>query len=96
VAKEWPEGFRFDPAARWDDEVRRLADAADADVVVHLVPAGSSPGRDGEIGMARECDTKCGRPAARIYEVPIRDGSGTNTAAVDLGSSFIDHGMASA
>jgi hypothetical protein len=27
---QWPEGFRLDPNARWDDEIKRLSEAADA------------------------------------------------------------------
>jgi hypothetical protein len=27
---QWPEGFRPDPNARWDDEIKRLSEAADA------------------------------------------------------------------
>jgi hypothetical protein len=30
VAVQWPEGFRLDPNARWDDEIKRLGEAADA------------------------------------------------------------------
>ena len=27
---QWPEGFRLDPDGRWDDEIKRLSEAADA------------------------------------------------------------------
>jgi hypothetical protein len=27
VAVQWPEGFRLDPNARWDDEIKRLIEA---------------------------------------------------------------------
>jgi len=27
---QWPEGFRLDPEGRWDDEIKRLSEAADA------------------------------------------------------------------
>jgi hypothetical protein len=30
VAVQWPEGFRLDPDGRWDDEIKRLSEAADA------------------------------------------------------------------
>jgi hypothetical protein len=30
VAVQWPEGFRLDPNARWDDEIKRLSEAAGA------------------------------------------------------------------
>ena len=35
---QWPEGFRLDPEGRWDDEIERLSDAADAfDRVANVV-----------------------------------------------------------
>jgi hypothetical protein len=35
---QWPEGFRPDPEGRWDDEIERLSDAADAfDRVANVV-----------------------------------------------------------
>lgn len=34
MAGEWPEGFQLNPAAGFDDEMSRLGDAANADVVV--------------------------------------------------------------
>lgn len=30
MAVQWPEGFRLDPNARWDDEIKRLSEATDA------------------------------------------------------------------
>jgi Phosphate transporter family len=30
VAVQWREGFRLDPNARWDDEIKRLSETADA------------------------------------------------------------------
>jgi hypothetical protein len=54
VAGEWPEGFRLKPDARFDDEMQRLSQAADADVTFRLVERNES---------VRECTTGCSEPA---------------------------------
>jgi hypothetical protein len=61
---EWPEGFRFDPNARWDDEIRRLSQAADADVVFRLADKTES---------VHDCATGCSERATRNFTVSTPD-----------------------
>jgi hypothetical protein len=64
VTGHWPEGFRLNPNARWDDEVRRLGEAANADVVFGLADKKDS---------VHECATKCPEPATRNITVSTPD-----------------------
>jgi hypothetical protein len=64
MAGEWPEGFRLDPNARWDDEIQRLSEAANADVVFQLTDKRDS---------AHECATQCSKPATRNVTVSTPD-----------------------
>ena len=61
MAGEWPEGFRLNPDARWDDEIKRLSSAANADVVFKLAD------------RVHECATKCAEPATRNVTVSTPD-----------------------
>jgi len=64
MAGEWPEGFRLNPAARFDDEMQRLGEAANADVVVRLTEGNKA---------VRACITGCTEPAVRIITVSSPD-----------------------
>jgi hypothetical protein len=64
MAGEWPEGFRLDPNARWNDEIRRLSETANADVVFQLAERRES---------AHECATRCPNPATRNLTVSTPD-----------------------
>jgi hypothetical protein len=64
VRGQWPEGFRLDPDARWDKEIQRLSEAANADVVFQLADRKE---------RVHECATKCSEPAARAITVSTPD-----------------------
>lgn len=65
---EWPEGFRLKPDARFDDEMQRLAEAGDADVVFRLQERSEPRAGGGEV---RPCDC-CSRPATHNFAVSFR------------------------
>jgi hypothetical protein len=64
MAGEWPEGFRFNPDAPIDDEVKRLSEAANADVTFRLTDRTES---------VHECDTGCPQRATRNVTVSTPD-----------------------
>jgi hypothetical protein len=70
VAGQWPEGFRFDPNARWDDEIKRLSEAANADVVFGLTE------------KQHECATGCSQQVTRTVTVSTPDK--TTSTSLDL------------
>jgi hypothetical protein len=73
VAGEWPEGFRLNPTAAFDDEMSRLGAAANADIVVRLVERSET---------VRDCATGCPEPAVRTITVSTPDKQ--VVASVDL------------
>jgi hypothetical protein len=64
MAGEWPEGFRLEPNARWNDEIQRLSEAANADVVFQLADRPES---------VHECATGCSERATRNVTVSTPD-----------------------
>jgi hypothetical protein len=69
VAGEWPDGFRLNPDARFDDEVRRLAEAANADVTFRFQERSEQGADRGDAGRTCDC---CARPATHNFVVPYR------------------------